>query len=205
MTRDYYELHADRFIAETDTLDLRALHARFLAAVPPGGRLLDAGCGAGRDAAEFLRRGYEVTAFDASPRLVAHARKRTGLDVEVRRFEDVSYDGEFDGIWACASLLHVPRTDIDAALTRLVGALRVGGVLYLSFKRGRGDEVRDGRLFCDYDVASLRALLARQRGLRVLDVWVTGDVRETRPTDRWVNGLAVRDSRRSAHPVPGAG
>lgn len=205
MTDDYYDLHADRFIAETDTLDMGALRARFLARVPAGGRILDAGCGSGRDAAAFLHQGYAVDAFDASARMVAHARERTGLEVSKLRFEDLEYDREFDGIWACASLLHLSEAAMDETLARLVRALRPGGVLYLSFKLGDGEAIRGGRLFNDRDPPGLAALLDRQEGLRTVDIWLTGDVREGRRKERWVNGLAVRDSRRSDHPGPGDG
>jgi 2-polyprenyl-3-methyl-5-hydroxy-6-metoxy-1,4-benzoquinol methylase len=78
----------------------------------PGGRILDAGCGPGRDALAFAERGYELIAFDASTAMVRVARERVGsrIVVHLMRFEDLNGQSEFDGIWACASLLHVPLT-----------------------------------------------------------------------------------------------
>jgi SAM-dependent methyltransferase len=67
-TLDYYDSHAEEFLERTATVSIEHLYEPFLALVPQGGRILDAGCGSGRDAAEFARRGYEVVAFDDQPR-----------------------------------------------------------------------------------------------------------------------------------------
>ncbi|MBN2885897.1 MAG: class I SAM-dependent methyltransferase, partial [Chromatiaceae bacterium] len=119
MTIGYYDTHATAFFAETVEVDMGALHARFLARLEPGARILDAGCGSGRDARAFRARGYAVTAFDASPTLAALASAHCGCAVEVLRFEDVSWRECFDGIWACASLLHVPLAGLPEVLRRL--------------------------------------------------------------------------------------
>lgn len=147
----YYERNAERFAADTGDLDMSALHERFLPYVPAGGRILDAGCGVGRDALAFAQRGYSVLAFDASPEMVRLAMERTGGRVEVLRmgFEEVRWQGEFDGVWACASLLHVRAPDLPFVLRRLRAVLRPGGALYMSFKYGSGERVLEGRRFTD--------------------------------------------------------
>jgi SAM-dependent methyltransferase len=185
----YYEANAKRFARETLGLRMDGLYEPFLALVPPGGSILDAGCGPGRDALAFLSRGYQVTAFDVSPEMVRLARELTGLEVAVLRLQDVAFEEGFDGIWACASLLHVPQREISDVLSRLGKALRPGGACYMSFKVGEAEEVRRGRLFTDHTVETLRSLLSRLPALEVLRVWETPDLRPDRPGERWVNAL----------------
>ena len=131
-TLDYYDSHAEEFIERTANLSIEHLYEPFLALVPEGGRILDAGCGSGRDAAEFARRGYEVVAFDGSAEIARLASKRTGLKVLHLTFDQIDWREEFDGVWACASLLHLPSPQLQTALDRMIGGLRRGGVLYIS-------------------------------------------------------------------------
>jgi 2-polyprenyl-3-methyl-5-hydroxy-6-metoxy-1,4-benzoquinol methylase len=108
---------------------------------PPGGFILDAGCGSGRDARAFREKGFSVYAFDACPELAALAAAHADIPVEVRTFADVDEEQRYDGVWACASLLHVPREHLPDALNRLWRALRPGGAFYLSFRPGAGDRL----------------------------------------------------------------
>ena len=103
-TIQYYDSNAEAFIERTIDVDLADEHDAFIPHLPEGGRILDAGCGSGRDARIFLDMGYQVAAFDGSIEMVRHARTHTGLDVEHLRFEDVTCEKEFDGVWASASL-----------------------------------------------------------------------------------------------------
>jgi SAM-dependent methyltransferase len=134
-TLDYYDSHAEEFLERTATVSIEHLYEPFLALVPQGGRILDAGCGSGRDAAEFARRGYEVVAFDGSAEIARLASERTGLKVLHLTFDRIDWREEFDGVWACASLLHLPSPQLQIALDRMIGGLRRGGVFYVQSKR----------------------------------------------------------------------
>lgn len=193
-TLAYYEDQAEAFFTETVAVDMAPLYGRFLAQVPVGGHILDAGCGSGRDVLAFHRLGYRVSAFEASPRLAELASAHCGLAVEVRRFQEIDWEERFDGIWACASLLHVPLVELPAVLRRLARALRSGGVLYASFKYGRGEREQGGRWFTDLDEVGLGALVAAVPGLAVLEAWTTGDRRPGREEERWLNAL-LKDCR----------
>src|SRR5262245_25549836 len=160
--------------------------------VPAGGHILDAGCGPWRDAAEFRRRGYRVTAFDASPEMARMAPERTGEPVAVLRFQELTYQEQFDGVWACASLVHVPRVAMDEVFCRLTRALRAGGAWYMSFKRGEGEEMRDGRLFNDSTDSSFAELLKRYPRLVLLRTWQTEDLRPERCGQYWLNALVQK-------------
>ncbi len=108
-TTAYYDKHAAAFFAQTAQVDMTALHDRFLSHIQSNGLILDAGCGSGRDAKAFLARGFRVAAFDASPRLAQLAAEHLGQAVAVQTFTDVAERDCYDGIWACASLLHLLR------------------------------------------------------------------------------------------------
>lgn len=189
----YYDRNAERFAADTGGLDMSALYERFLRHVHAGGRILDAGCGVGRDALAFTERGYSVVAFDASPEMVRLAMERTRGRVEVLRmsFDEVGWSEEFDGVWACASLLHVRATDLPRVFRRLQAALRPGGALYMSFKLGAGERVAGSRRFTDHTEETLREALTGT-GLALAQAWTTTDVREGRSGERWLNAIVGR-------------
>lgn len=186
----YYDAHARQFSADTLAVDMRPLYEPFLALVRPGGQILDAGCGTGRDARAFRDLGYQLTAFDASGEMARLAAGVLGQPVRVLRFQDLVADAEFDGIWACASLLHVPATEMDDVLGRLARALRLGGALFVSFKLGEGEEERKGRRFTHQTEDSLRSLLSRQRSLELVGIRRTTDRRPDRAGEEWVDALA---------------
>jgi SAM-dependent methyltransferase len=190
----YYENRAETYFAETVAVDMAPLYARYLAYVPPGGHILDAGCGSGRDALAFRRLGYSVTAFEASSALAGLASAHCGLPVEVRRFQEDDWQERFDGIWACASLLHVPMAELPEVLRRLGRALKPDGVLYASFKFGAGERAHGGRRFTDLDEAGLAALVEAVTAIAVRKTWVTGDRREGREAERWLNAIVGRGS-----------
>jgi SAM-dependent methyltransferase len=191
-TTAYYEAYAERFVAETVGVDMRPLYGPFLAFIPEGGRILDAGCGSGRDTRAFLEMGYEAAAFDASPSMARAASSLTGKVVPVLRFQQLSLDGEFDGVWACASLLHVRLPEMDDVLERLASALRVGGVLYASFKWGVGTWADRGRRFYDFTEETFGELLDKHPALRILQAWRTADLRPERGGETWLNVLVIR-------------
>ncbi|EAR20274.1 Tellurite resistance protein-related protein [Nitrococcus mobilis Nb-231] len=191
-TLSYYDRHAERFFDQTVDIDMSAARHRFLAYLPADAAILDAGCGSGRDAAAFVRAGYQVSAFDGSPRLAAVAAQRLGLNVAVKRFEDLTLEPRLDGIWACASLLHLPMRRLSDAFVRLGNGLRPHGVLYASFKHGSGERNAGGRHFTDLDENGLAELLKEMAILRALEVWVAPDQRPERNSEYWLNALLRR-------------
>lgn len=187
-TYKYYEQHAQAFFDSTVAVDMTLLYERFLPLVPEGGSILDAGCGSGRDAAVFQGRGYEVTAFDASPSLCKLASAYLGKAVSCMRFEEIAWEGAFDAVWACASLLHVPKSELPSVAGKLIKALKPGGVLYWSFKLGDRERQQDGRQFTDMNADGVRALIRLiDPGVKI-ETWVTEDQRPERK-EGWLNVL----------------
>jgi SAM-dependent methyltransferase len=190
-TIGYYDLHAEAFVAGTEHADMSACRQRFQRYLEPGDRILDAGCGSGRDVIAFQAAGYAVDAFDASEEICRIASERTGIRVRHLRFEELEGTETYAGIWACASLLHVRPADLPDVLDRLYRLLEPGGVLYASFKYGSGERCREGRYFLDMREETCRQYL-EAAGLTVRELFVTGDVREGRGDERWVNAIAQK-------------
>jgi SAM-dependent methyltransferase len=191
-TIDYYNLNAEAFAASTAKVDMGQLYKRFLDFLPSGGKILDAGCGGGRDTRHFLSLGYEVEAFDASIELSRLSTEATGIKVSCCSFAEVSIEQEFfDGIWACASLLHLKPSDLPSIIEKLVNGLKKGGVLYASFKLVVDEKNSGGRYFCPMTPESLDDLLSGMPCLQIQQLWESNDARPDR-TDRWINVLVVK-------------
>lgn len=191
-TITYYDDNAGSFFDATIQIDASSLYSLFLRYLTPGAHILDAGCGSGRDSLYFIQHGYKVTALDASEQLAQKASQLIGQPVLNLKFDEMNFTSVFDGIWACASLLHIPSDGLDAVIGQLAQALRPGGILYMSFKYGRHEEMRNGRFFNDMDESKLRTWLNRQSDLNLLDVWKTRDVRPDRQSEQWLNVIVKR-------------
>ena len=191
-TMDFYDANAASYVAETADVEFGPLQREFARRLPEGGRVLDLGCGSGRDSLAFLRAGLEVDAVDGSEQMVEAASGLTGLPVVHALFSDYEPQGPYDGIWACSSLLHVPVAELPDVISKYAQALAPGGTFYLSFKLGAHDGMRGVRWFTDLDEPALRALIAEVPGLEVDAVEITGDARPGRSGEKWLNAWCVR-------------
>jgi SAM-dependent methyltransferase len=193
-TLSFYEANAAHYARSTLSLDLGKEQQQFLAALPPTAkrpaRILDAGCGSGRDAAAFAARGFQVSAFDGCAQLVAQARALTGLPVAHLRFDEMRYLAQFDGIWACASLLHLPLPQLDDALARIHRALIAGGAFYACFKLGEGARIaEDGRYFTDFTPVRLADYFTA-RGFDVEALTLSRSPNQQGVDQQWVNAFS---------------
>ena len=193
-TLNYYEGNARKYFNSTVKLNMASLYPPFLAYMPPYAAILDAGCGSGRDTLYFAQRGYRVTAFDYSSSLVNLASKLTGQGVLHLSFQELEFDETFHGVWACSSLMHVPRAEWHEVITRLSNAMQVDGVLYASFKYGTGEHLRDGRFFVDLDEKNLEELIGGHPELSLVRHWKTSDVKAGREGEQWLN-LLIRKTK----------
>lgn len=188
-TQAYYDQNAQTFIQGTLAVDMQALYTRFTACLPPHAQILDAGCGSGRDSLFFRLQGYEVLAIDACETFVAHTRSYAGVAAQCLRFDQLEFESCFDGIWASASLLHLPLDELAETLQKLAKALRPAGVLYASFKYGDFAEFRHGRWFTDLNETRLQSLLQGVPELKILETWQSSDARPERAHECWLNCL----------------
>ncbi|MBE7732742.1 class I SAM-dependent methyltransferase [Devosia faecipullorum] len=154
-TLEFYAREASHYVQHGADAPDPHLNA-FIAALPPGARVLELGSGSGRDAAFMRANGLDIDPTDASAQLAAEATKRIGLPVRLLRFDELDAVAAYDGVWACASLLHAPAAELTADLTRIFTALRPGGLFVASFKAGTGEgRDRFGRYYNYPDAATL--------------------------------------------------
>ncbi|CAN0599665.1 unnamed protein product, partial [Ectocarpus sp. 12 AP-2014] len=190
-TLGYYDNNAAAFVEATFEVRMNELYEEFLPMVPGGGHILDAGCGSGRDALYFSQSGYRVTAFDGSESIAMLASKKSGLSVQHRTFSDVSELSVYDGIWACASLLHLPESDVPDAIERLWLALKPGRALYMSFKVGSGERQSNGRHFTDANEDLAERWIHHLSQVESFRLWRTTDQRPGRD-EQWLNILVCK-------------
>ena len=188
-TLNWYRENAEEFIARTEPVDMSTLYDAFLSHVPAGGRVMDLGCGAGNASLHFSKKGYDVLAVDGCRELCEHTRLRVGCAARVLRFEELDYENAFDGVWACASLLHLRMNELPRVLRLIRRSLKSGGVFYASFKHGETERDKNGRVFSDMTEESLRRLIDEAGGFRNISLWTTGDARPDRADEKWVNLL----------------
>ena len=187
VTINFYEKNAEAYAALTVKADMSRAYEKFLAYLPHGAKVLDAGCGSGRDSLFFMRQGYRVTMLDASAAMCRCAEKLTGQKALHKTFAEIIFEKQFDGIWANASLLHVPEQELEKVLKILHRALKDDGVLYASWKYGEAER-RDGeRFYCDMTEEKLKKLLRRTGCFVCKEVWVSEDVLPLHREQRWLN------------------
>ena len=190
-TISYYDKNAKEFCKNTIDVDMSFCQDKFLKYLKTGAAILDAGCGSGRDSVVFKQLGYHVTAMDASPEICKEAEKVLGQKVICKTFEELDDENVYDGIWACASLLQVPKVRMREVLYCLKCALKDDGILYASFKYGDEEKIVNGRFFSYYNERSLRVLMGKN-GFEILELFVTQDVRMDRREEKWVNVVGVK-------------
>lgn len=188
-TLQYYQQNADAFVEGTVSADMCDARTRFLKLLPSQAYIMDFGCGSGRDTKAFLEQGYRVDAVDGSAELCRMASELTGISVKKMLFKDLSETELYDGIWACASILHLPRKELMGVLKKISDALKIGGILYTSFKYGDFEGIRSGRYFIDFTEGSFGELMEGIPSLRTVETWITNDVRPGRGDERWLNIL----------------
>ena len=191
-TLDYYERNADKFRKDTADADMSGIMVEFTALLPKGACVLDWGCGTGRDSRALMEMGYSVVSTDASAEMRRVAEELFGISIRCEAFVELGEEGVFDGIWANASLLHVPKEELRGVFQTAHRALKESGILYASFKLGDFDGIRNGRWFTDLGEESLSELL--QPCFDIVQMWVTDDVRPERSGEKWLNSLSRRRS-----------
>ena len=121
--------------------------------------VLDLGCGPGRDLAYFKSQGLKAVGLDGSAEFVEMARTETGCEVLHQNFIEINLpENYFDGIFANASLFHVPSNELPTVLGKLFISLKTGGVLFSSNPRGDNQEgsFQDERYSCFHNLENWR-------------------------------------------------
>ena len=191
-TIKYYDSHAREYSDFSNNVDMSSFYCEFEKYLIPKGRLLDAGCGSGRDSAHFSEKGYDVTSIDLSTEMCKIAGLIPGITVINADLTEIQYSEVFDGIWACASLLHVPKIMMPLVIDRLIKSLKHGGVFYASWKYGKLEKNDEyGRLYSEYNKKMLIELFADVDEIKILKCWITSDILN-RNDHKWTNILIKR-------------
>lgn len=202
-TIDTYDKTANEFIEKVQAYAPEPEREKFVSSIKPGGSILDAGCGSGRDANYFASKGFVVTGIDLSETLLVYARNHSEKHVTFRTMDlrNIDFpDVSFYGIWACASLLHLKREEIAPVLRKFRDLLTAGGILFLLMKEGEGEKLAasstisgDVRFFSYYSTVELKGLTT-DAGFLVTELytWDQNDRNPERPSERWISVFATR-------------
>ena len=188
-TLDFYDKNAETFANGTADIDFSEMQNIFLSELPVGATILDFGCGSGRDTKYFLQKGYNVAALDGSEKLCRIAEEKTGIPVVQMDFNDFDEQDLYDGIWACSSILHLPKQELRSVLIHMEKALHNGGIIYTSFKYGDFSGMRNGRYFTDFAEDSFTTFVEEIGQLVIEKIWITNDVRPGRQDEKWLNTI----------------
>ena len=183
----YYNQHAKEFFDSTRDVKFKDMQERFLKYLQPGDRILDFGCGSGRDTRYFMDRGCETDAIDGSEELVRITSEYTGIEVRQMYFQNLDEKEAYDGIWACSSILHLSYGELEDVFVKMARALNHHGILYTSFKYGTAEGEPSGRYFTDMTERKMDKLLKDVNTFDIMEMWVTDDVRPGRAEEKWLN------------------
>lgn len=186
-TLSYYNKKAKEFVSDTVDVTFTEIQDIFLDYIPAGGKILDFGCGSGRDTKYFLSKGYDVDAIDGSVELCKIASEYTGIAVKQMLFEEMDAVEKYDGIWACASILHVEKNQLPDIIQKIAAATKKNGAVYLSFKYGDFEGVKNGRYFTYLTEESFEDIVQNIPTLTIDKLWITTDVRAGRGDEQWLN------------------
>lgn len=146
-TLDYYNENALDYFNTTVNADMDKQYKLFLKYLRKTGKILDLGCGSGRDTLYFKKLGYDVDAIDGSKKLCELATQYTNIPVKCMKFNELDAVDYYDGIWACSSLVHITKKELIEILKKIRKALKDDGIFYVALKSGIGEEILKGRYF----------------------------------------------------------
>lgn len=190
----YYDENAQYYSKNTYNTDLSSVYNHFLKHLNQGDLILDIGSGSGRDTKAFMDKGYLVEAIDASTEMARISTQFTGLKTHVKTIEELTDVNKFNGIWACASLLHIPLSNLPGVLNKISHALKNSGYFYSSFKLGHGERIsKDGRFYTDLDIKSMEKLISEAQQLNLVEIWVTGGEGKFKGHGQWLNMIASKN------------
>lgn len=186
-TINYYNKNALEYFNKTCKIDMSANCERFCRYVKPGGCIIDIGAGSGRDMRYFKTHGYEVEGIDASGELCRIASAYAEAQVLNIPVSEWIPSHRYDGVWANASILHLPRTEIAGFFNKLPVILNPSGAAYISMKTGIDSGYDDaGRYFTAITEQELREFVTEENGLKITEIWYSADALQ-RDNVNWIN------------------
>jgi len=191
INEEYYNKNAKAFFENTAKIDMQEIYEEFIKYLNTGDRILDIGCGSGRDVLFFANTGYLPIGIDCSDEMVKLASEFTGQKIIKLDVKELEYENEFEGVWACSSLLHLKNDEIKEVIKKIIKSLKNNGIIYMSFKYGNFEGIRNGRYFKDYQKDTLKELIAHFPALKIIKIWRTEDKRKDRDSAYWLNIILI--------------
>ena len=184
---EYYEINAKQYAAATFSADMSEQYQSVLPLLKNGAKILDVGSGSGRDACYFQKQGYQVTALEPSKNLGREIRKVFSGEIVCSDIQSYQTTERYDGIWACASLIHLQEEEVLCFFRKIDMYLNDNGIVYASGKSGISTgEVADGRFFLEFTEQLVEKILTVNKQLKLEQLWYTEDVSGRRGF-RWLN------------------
>ena len=186
----YYNENAQKFIDNTLNVDMSEFYNKFLEFIPPNGRILDIGCGPGRDLHYFKKQGYTAIGIEPSNELCKFAKSYAKCEVKNISIQDIHPQEKFEGIWASASLLHLKPIELIESLAKIAQLMTEDSPFYCSFKKGDFEGNRpDGRFFLDLNLEKFTSIIKETNALSIRELWITNDKRPEKAKDQWINAI----------------
>lgn len=173
-TLNYYNKNAKMYFDQTIEGNMQENYDRFLSKIPKNAYILDFGCGSGRDSKYFIEHGYKVRAIDGSKEMCKLASSYINQNVECMKFGELNDLELYDAIWACSSILHVEKENLQEILNKMVIAIKPNGIIYTSFKKGQGYEIKDGKYYNYITIEELENIIERiNQNVKIIDYYET--------------------------------
>ena len=190
-TIDYYNKNAKQYIELTREVSSEDREEMLLKYLQPGAYILDVGCGSGKDSKSLIEKGYKVCSIDGSEQMAKLASKYIGREVICKRIENIEFQEEFDAIYASAVLLHIPRKEQKSVLEKLAKAVKKNGYLYINYKHGEFEGIRDERYYTDYTIELFEGLIKSIKNLKLIEYKIMID--ELGRGNNWLNIILKKE------------
>lgn len=190
-TLEYYNDNASDFVNKTKDVKLTNIQNKFMGLLQKGDYILDLGCGSGRDTKVFLDNGFLVDAVDGAEEICNIVSKNLGIKVKHMLFEELDEVEKYDGVFACASLLHVAYEDLPNILEKISISLKHSGVFYMSFKYGNDTIIDKEKLYCNLNEEMATILINGTKDLVIDEIWMSEDNVPGR-TQKWINVISKK-------------
>lgn len=195
-TISYYDNNAEKYFFETSNANMQTSYDLFLKNIKKGSYILDFGCGSGRDSKYFLNNGYRVKAIDASKEMCTLASTNIMQEVIHSEFKDLNDKNTFDGIWACASLLHISKKELLIVIKKMIEALKEEGYMYISLKNGTGEEIDSkGRFYSYYTKKEFDDIISLYENMKIVNFLNTKSVTNSNESKSWNNYILRKKKR----------
>jgi hypothetical protein len=189
-TDDYYITNAYKYTSENSAslnVSMQEFYSFFEKYLNENDNILDIGFGSGRDSLYFSSK-YNVTSIDVIPDFIQHGKVIGLKDVQLQRIENIEYENMFNGIWACASLLHLDDEYLLKAIDKIIISSRKSCIFYVSFKYGDSENIIEGRYFNNMNEKKFFKIFNRKE-FSILKINVTDD--KLQRENKWLNAYIL--------------